>query len=299
MQNFINEKMNKIYADFNKNLDVEKQYCILKRFRFDGNNIPDYNNEIMQQYYLLKYLPAYYAEYYWIYSKIIELKFLNDDFNILSIGCGAGIDLWSIHYAAKSKKLNKKIRYTGYDVINWKYWDDCDEEVYFFHQDISKLLDFNKDKYNIIIFPKSIGEFNLSCFKNLKNCIKRTDFDSEKIIFILSMRNTRAGDDMNRVREIISIMNNKGYKILDDMNKYTVFNKKNNGHPYRINDIIPNLKYPSDILNSMINFYKDCQGYIDNNNKCCEESCKELFTRNPITTMSQVSYKIIKLERME
>lgn len=51
--------MNEIYDDFMLELDEVKYYCDLKGLRYDGNNIPDYNNPLIQKYYLLRYMPAY------------------------------------------------------------------------------------------------------------------------------------------------------------------------------------------------------------------------------------------------
>ncbi len=249
MQEFINKKMNEIYEDFNRNLKEEKQYCVLKKFRFDGNNIPDYKNEILQQYYLLKYLPAYFAEYYYIYLKVIDSNFLVNNFNILSIGCGSGIDLWSIHYAIKNLKCDKKIRYTGLDIIEWEYWDDCSEESYFIEQDVNDLIRLDENKYNIIVFPKSIGEFSLNSFNSLKEAINNTDFTSERIILIVSMRIKRVYSDLERVKNIVSIFEDLGYIVKE--RKWTKFKKKEIKKDitfnYKIKDIIPDLEYPKHI----------------------------------------------------
>lgn len=301
MQEFINKKMNEIYEDFNRNLKEEKQYCVLKKFRFDGNNIPDYKNEILQQYYLLKYLPAYFAEYYYIYLKVIDSNFLVNNFNILSIGCGSGIDLWSIHYAIKNLKCDKKIRYTGLDIIEWEYWDDCSEESYFIEQDVNDLIRLDENKYNIIVFPKSIGEFSLNSFNSLKEAINNTDFTSERIILIVSMRIKRVYSDLERVKNIVSIFEDLGYIVKE--RKWTKFKKKEIKKDitfnYKIKDIIPDLEYPKYIEKSMSEFYKKCEGYTNNGDECCTESCEEIFKRKPITTMSQVAYTIVKLERRE
>lgn len=299
MQQFINNKMNEVYKDFNENLKLEKNYCDLKRFRFDSNNLPNYNEEILQQYYLLKYLPGYFTEYYYIYSEIIGYNFIEDDFNILSIGCGAGIDLWSVHYAALDHNDKKKIRYTGMDIVDWGYWDKCNEEAWFLKSNINDLDELDEDEYNVIIFPKSIGELDDNCFDNLKQCIENTNFTREKIVFIASMRSKRAEDDLNRFGEIISIMIDKNYHNLDNYDEWTYFNKKKNGYHYRIGDIITNLEYPSNIEEFMINFYKNCEGYKENDLECCEKECKEIFTRRPIKTMSQVAYTIVRLEKRE
>ena len=297
LQEFIENKMRMISDDFYQNLNMKKCYCELKQFRFDSNNIPNYNKQIFQQYYLLKYLPGYFVEYYYIYSSIINDKFIEDDLNILSVGCGAGIDLWSAHYAFLNNAYNRRIRYTGLDIVDWGYWDDCDEEAYFLNNDINHLNKLDEEEYNIIIFPKSIGEFDSRCFDKLKECIENTNFTKEKIIFIASMRKARAQEDVSRFSEIISLMINKNYYALDNHNRWNIFRKKKNGYDYRISDIISNLKYPSNIEELVTTFYKNCEGYKDNGLKCCESECKEIFTRRPIKTMSQVAYTIIRLEK--
>lgn len=111
------------------------------------------------------------------------------------------------------------------------------------------------------------------------------------------MRKARAQEDVSRFSEIISLMINKNYYALDNHNRWNIFRKKKNGYDYRISDIISNLKYPSNIEELVTTFYKNCEGYKDNGLKCCESECKEIFTRRPIKTMSQVAYTIIRLEK--
>lgn len=297
MIQFIENKMEEIFNDFKENLNKEEYYCILKKFRFNSNNLPDYNETIIQQFYLLKYIPAYFIEYYYIYKDAINKEFLNDKLNILSIGCGCAIDLWSIHYAIKDSDKDIKLRYTGLDIIEWNYLKNSNDEAYFLNDDIGKLSILDEEEYNTIIFPKSIGEFKLVDFNNFKNCIKNTNFTSDKIMIIASMRNKRIDDDIERVKEIINEFLLKGYRLLDDEDEYTCFNNKENGYPYRLNDIISNFIYPNHIKEFMINLYKNCQGYIENGDECCECECKEILSRYPITTMSQVVYTIIRLEK--
>lgn len=297
MEEFVNSVMGEISEDFKISLEEEGNYCVLKSFRFNDDNIPDYSKKIIQQYYLLRYFPAYLAEYYEIYSDVIRTNFLGNEFNILSIGCGSAIDLYGVHYAVEDSNYDIEIKYTGLDIIEWDYWYECHEEAYFIHDDIGNLYEFNEDMYNIIIFPKSIGEFSESDFEKLKECIRNSRFINDRIVFIASLRNTRIDLDMGRAEEVINIIADKGYEILDDINTYTHFNQKDNGWNYYINEIVPNLKYPEEIKEFMIKFYKGCQGYIENNGECCERKCEEVFTRKPITTMSQVAYEIIRLEK--
>lgn len=288
--------MKEIFNDFEKKLNEEEYYCTLKKFRFDSNNVPDYSQAIIQQFYLLKYIPAYFVEYYYIYKEAIEKEFINDKFNIISIGCGCAVDLWGIHYAIENSKKNIQLRYTGLDVIEWGYWEDLYNEVYFLRGNIGEISELDEE-YNTIIFPKSIGEFSISDFNNLKVCIKNTNFTSDKIMIIASMRNKRIGYDMNRLREFTNEFKEKGYRVLDDEDTYRNFPKKTNGYDYRLNDIIDGFNYPNDIKDFMISFYKNCQGYIDNGYRCCEYECEKSLKRYPITTMSQVAYKTIRLEK--
>lgn len=289
--------MYKVFNDFKENLTFIDRYCELKKFRYDSKNVPNYKNNLMQQYYFLKYMPAYLIEYYEIYKEIIGKGFLNENYNVLSIGCGFGIDLWGLHFAMNEYENRYLIRYTGLDVIEWDYWDECDEEAYFLNENISVRDELDENNYNIIMFPKSIGEFSDKDFRKFKETILNTNFIKNKIIFVASIRNTRVDFDKGRFKEIIEVMKKKGYSALDDVDNYICCGNKNNGYPYRINDIVYNYCYPQDIKDYIITFYKDCQGYIENNNKCCMNECIEIFTRNPITTMSQVAFQVIRLEK--
>jgi hypothetical protein len=292
------EKMNLVFEDFKNNLESIDRYCELKKFRYDSTNVPDYSDNLMQQYYFLKYMPAYLVEYYEIYINIIKKDFIDDDYNVLSIGCGFGIDLWGLHFAMNQSENGHQIRYTGLDTIEWNYWDTCNEEAYFLNENINKREKLDEGNYNIIMFPKSIGEFGNEDFDKFKRAISNTDFTRNKIIFAASIRNTRIDNDLKRIEEIVNIMKvEKGYSALDNCNTYTYYLNKSNGYPYRINDLVNNYYYPEDIREYMINFYKNCQGYIENENNCCKDECETTFTRRPITTMSQVAFSIIRLEK--
>lgn len=296
MENFIEEKMDLIFNDFNKNLEKIEYYCKLKEFRFDSKSAPDYDNKIIQQYYLLKYLPAYCVEYYSIYQDVIKKKYIREDYNVLSIGCGCYLDLWGLVFALEDSPEEMGVRYTGLDVIDWGYWDDLNQDAGFIQTDISQLEELDEQAYNIIIFPKSIGEFDDVSFAKLLKAVEKTVFTSNRLIVISSLRNTRKDYDIDRLKLLINVFkNNHGYCVLDDVDVYTHYKKKDNGYDYRIGDIIPGLEYPEYIKNYLISFYSNCQGLDE---ECdSKEECKKLFTRYPITTMSQVNYQIIRLER--
>lgn len=299
MNKFMNKKMRIIFNDFIESLENEKNYCKLKGFNFRSDNLPDYNEEIIQQYYLLRFLPAYFVEYYWIYNKLLNQEFIINKYNILSIGCGCGLDLWGMEFANTLSGTNKDVRYTGLDIVEWKYWDRCNQEAYFLSEDISTISELDEEEYNIIAFPKSIGEFDASSFLNLKKSLINTNFRQDRIVILASLRSSRIDTDKERIKDIVNIFEkDHGYKSLDNVNTHTYFAKKDNGYDYRINDIVNGFEYPSYIKAYMNKFYTSCQGYKHNQDKCCELACENVFNRVPITTMSQVNYQIIKLERV-
>lgn len=117
-------------------------------------------------------------------------------------------------------------------------------------------------------------------------------------MIISSLRSTRADLDNNRTEEIARIfINNYGYKSLNKLDgSWWLWNKKSNGYFYRIQDVITGLTYPYTIENFLSNLHKECRTYIENND-CCEDRCSTILSRKPISTMSQVNYQIIYLEK--
>lgn len=292
-------KLNQIFNDFIMDLEETNRYCKLKSFNFSDDNLPNYNDEIIQKYYLLRFMMAYFTEYYEIYNQTIKMNFLDNRFNILSIGCGCGIDFWGLRFAKQQINSDINIRYTGLDIVEWSYWDSFNEEVYFINTDIRELQCLDEDGYNLIIFPKSIGELDTLTFNQLKKAISSTKFNSNKLILISSLRSARIGDDQSRTKDIAeTLVSSNGYSILDNLDTYWYFPPKSNGWDYRIKDRINGLDYPTEISNYMISFYTTCEGYINNGGKCCYFDCSKILGRFPITTMSQVKYQIIRLERI-
>ena len=75
----------------NNNQDL----CELSINFFNGDELPDYSKEHVQESYLLKYSLAYSFEFYRIYNKIIDFFKDKKYINIISLGCGSCIDYWS------------------------------------------------------------------------------------------------------------------------------------------------------------------------------------------------------------
>lgn len=300
MKNFIIDKINEIYDDFMLELDEEKYYCDLKDLRYDGNNIPDYNNPLIQKYYLLRYMPAYLTEYYLMYKKMFRLNFLDNNPNIISIGCGCGIDFWGAKFARDKNFSDIDIRYTGIDMVDWDYRDNLDiEESYFINKDINEIERLDEYNYNVIIFPKSIGEFSINTFLKLKDIIANTCFTEKKIILLSSIRNTRNDFDIDRLIEIINIFTSEhNYMSLDVKDRYWHYTTNELGYYSRLEDVCFDFVYPEDIKVYLSDLNSKCQGFIKNCNNPCDDECSSM-NRRPISTTSQIMYQIIRLEGQE
>ena len=287
---FLDEKMNMIFADFQR--DVYKQGCLckLKEFNFSGTQLPDYKDEMAQKFYLLKYLPAYLTEYYYIYNQIFNRDFLKENYSILSLGCGCGVDLWGLNYLKEKKRLKYPVNYTGVDVVKWKYSEFSKMNGNFKNIDIVDIEKLEGD-YNTIIFPKSISEFDELAFQHLKDIIGKKEFRSKRVVLVGAIRKSRVERDLERLEKITDIFIKKhGYLVADSETNIPSLNS-----PY-IYQVASDITYPVEIKDYIVNLNTKCAKYKKNGVNC-EFSCSELLRRYPVLKTSQMTFKIIYLER--
>ena len=293
MMQFIRNKMNAIYSDFSIEIAKRDTLCDLKNVTFEGQNIPNYANPTHQQFYLLKYFPAYLVEYYKIYSQIIEQKFLEIPWNVLSIGFGCGIDYYGLYFAVKGKRLNfnNSVIYSGVDIIDWNYKDTLgNKHTRFLVQDISDWHHLDS-KYNVIIFPKSIGEFSHTTFGRLEKILKESSFDNKKICLINSLREQRINFDIERFRRLSEILTKvHGYSAMDDVGQVQDFGSKG------IRSICYDFVYPDGIKDFVTALLHQCQGYAKNQETPHRKDCKCL-NRSPILKTDHIRYQVVKFQK--
>ena len=296
MIEYISDKLVEIYNDFKKSVDEENNICELKDFTFTGSVLPDYRNPLIQQFYLLKYLYGYFGEYVCIYREIIRNRFIKGKFEVLSLGCGCGLDLWGLKHACEEVFPDSNIeRYNGIDVVEWKYRDKFYRKINVSYID-RNILDIEKvvvKTYNLIVFPKSIGEFSEEEFEHLLSLLVNGTFLNERIAVVGAMRKGRRDDDLIRFCRVIDVLQkHHGYGIRDcnDINKC--------GNNNCVADVLGGFTYPEEIKEYMRNLYKHCKTYIKNK-RVCSRDCGNTLARKSISTMSQATYQIIYLERME
>lgn len=295
MKDFIEDKMNEIFEDFKLEVENLESCCELKDLRFNNGNIPDYSIPIIQQLYLLRYFPAYFVEYYDIYRDLLNKDFI-DCYKVLSIGTGCGVDYYGLYFALKEKDASAvgDICYTGIDLIDWSYRDTIENDwIYFINDDITQWESLDWEEYNIIIFPKSIGEFTDVDFQKLLKVFENTHFNEDRIFLVSSIREQNDTIDTDRMEQILNVFEmTQGYHCLDDKSTYTHYTE-NVGLARYFKDF----SYPNDILEYITKLIDNCKVYEENCYESCEQNCATLLNKCPILKTGHIKYQIKRLER--
>ena len=285
----VNDYIDDIFNDFKEYLDNQKKLCELKEEAdFYGNHIPNYDKLCVQQLYLLRYAYAYIYEYMEMYSYMFNYFYQNkvnyNGWRILSVGVGAGLDLYSLDLC--NNFIDNNINYTGIDVIDWNYRPKNIPKVSFcfYNLDLETLVNDNNEIYSkIIFFPKSIGEFTEDDLKLLPTKIK-----SDKIYLMISFAFDK---DRSKLKTLLESFENNGfvYTILSNREKIDKENKVELHNKYKID------AYPQDIKN-----------FIYRLNDCCNEvsicydiiDCDNKLSRYPTETDINFNYIIIEIQRI-
>lgn len=260
--------------------------------------MPDYSKLLVQQLYLLRYFPAYMAEYYLLYKQLLKYRFLQSPLNVFSLGAGCGVDYWGLAYAAQDVNDNylQGLRYTGLDAIEWEYEDNLKrKECRIIKKSIQEWDKLDENKYNIIMFPKSIGEFDNVTFTHVKDIFRATNFTQDRICCICSLRDTRANNDATRFNELASIIcTQHGYVCIDDSNKYTFWEK-----PAGIRTLCSSFIYPDDIKDKLNAIYTECPTY-KRNGKTCHNDCSGRHMNSfPVLNSKYMKWQILRFERSD
>ena len=284
MNYMVLNKFDNIFNDFRDEVLKANCLCKLKKLTFSGDSLPDYTDTTLQKFYLSRYLLAYYVEYAKLYEDLIEKNFIKNGYNILSIGCGCGLDLWGLKKATENTKIN--YNYTGLDCVKWDYSDFFGEK--FINNRIENIYKLDKSNYNVIMFPKSIGEFDEKTFENLKNTIRNSNFDEKNIILVSAHRKLREEKDSERLFDIMEIFEYEHNYIFKDSS--TVSTKYENKQ--YLEYINPQIKYPWEKMKFIKHLPCFCKERL-----ICSEDCEQSLSRYPVNSDSQFCYQIITLTK--
>lgn len=214
----------------------------------------------------------------------IDSHRVSEDLYILSLGCGCGLDYYGLILARNDYDKGLDMHYTGVDVIDWPY-KDCMEDFEFIQVDLGAWNQFDRDSYDVIIFPKSIGELSDRDFNNLLGTFSRSQFRKDRIFLAASIRSERKEIDSERLSEIKKVfLTQHGYSSDSDLTY-------NCDSDIGIATAFPQFKYPDHILEYVINLQEQCAAKDDN----CYLYCS--IGRWPILKLKYLLYRIIALVR--
>ena len=285
IQSFTEEFITEVFKSFKRK---EDQWCNLQNFSL---HTVSYEDELHQEYYLLKYFLAYFTEYYHALENKFFTEYKKNTLKVISIGCGAGIDYYALNMYLNIKGLDIDLDYTCIDIIDWSY-KPTDDNCNFIHSDINEIENNIFDNADLIIFPKILTELNNDTIMHIINLLKSSALKEE--VYFLNSYITDNSHDNQRVngieqfKKICNSLQENGFEIDNnvDCDTYTHFTKYQG-----LRAIYDFFIYPQDILDIFNKLEKHCnsaQGSIE-----CSQCDIGTF---PIMKTNYIAYLVIKFK---
>lgn len=123
----------------------------------------NYDNSWDQACYVMRYLYAYAYEYFMLFSDTLEMVSKSNSLQVISLGCGTMPDAWALQEAADRMEIKGPIEYTGVDMFEWpsEYVPQTNKEMkrtFIKSKAGEYLLTCNDQAFDVILFPKSLGD---------------------------------------------------------------------------------------------------------------------------------------------
>jgi hypothetical protein len=215
VQGFIRAKLDSIYEDFEM-LAREKGRLCECCTTYAGGNVLDYRIPLVQDYYLLRYFPAYLAEYQICYNSLLAANFLPPKLGVVSYGCGCGVDLWGLCFALEQVGRDPRdcVTYTGIDRVWWRHADVRGLGKARIHApwDVTALSVLD-GTCNVIAFPKSFDakEIQDSKFHRLCEIIAKARFDQDRVVLLVSLTAQPCDEDRVRLQQVSDALQLHGF----------------------------------------------------------------------------------------
>ncbi|WP_155483876.1 hypothetical protein, partial [Vibrio campbellii] len=217
MENYL-KGLERGFFDLLRGASLTYQTCPIRNMAQPcGFTSNQYSDAIFQKAYLLKYVHAYGLDYKNLYNKLKCLSpALNERgvLNILSIGCGGGIDL----DAAKVVFDNVDVVYVGVDAIFWNDRIGTNEPGVSYHNNgIDNIDDTIISSADVVIFPRSITDISEQSLNNFADRLVNLNKNSFYILWAHVHSNASANSQLNegidRINAIIKIIENEGLSV--------------------------------------------------------------------------------------
>lgn len=285
---FVAEKLRAICHDFVELAREKQNLDDCESMHYEATNAPNYRVAMVQLLYLLRYLPAYLAEYYQMYKTLLEKHFLIADPAVLSIGCGCGIDLWALAIALKDVKRDPRdLRWTGIDAVEWRHSDDVGLEAWFLTpRSIGEFDRLPEEDYNVILFPKSIGELSEDELHKLLVAMGRTRLSQGRIAVMASMTaKWREEEERSRLHRFSDeLRQNHCYKLRRER---TIFSGESDAKS--VKSVHEAFCYPPSMLRTLSSLPDSLCGVAQSEGKRCAD-CRFPERTMPITTLKYFRY---------
>ncbi|MBR0091043.1 MAG: AAA family ATPase [Lachnospiraceae bacterium] len=194
----------------------------------EESTFPDYGEEIVDHFYLIRYANVYAFEYYTMYLLALALLEEGDEYvNSYSFGCGSLLDGMSLLYANRTLNNTPRIYYRGIDLTRWPVMfpvGDAPEDP-MISLDITSMenLDVREKRCNIMFFPRMLSELTGREGEEILNAfaenIRQGKLSQNQIILCVSYRGKNTiREDWNRVKVIIAAIEDHGYSAEERAN---------------------------------------------------------------------------------
>ncbi|EPH5257783.1 hypothetical protein ACS0KS_003656 [Vibrio cholerae] len=280
-RNFLETKIKSVYDEF-----VDGVWCDLNEHSL---NTSGYSSLAFQQKYILKYYGAYFCELYGMYEKFFK-NFNGNSLNILSLGCGSGVDCEALSRVVADKRLRIDIKYVGIDVVDWSYRPDF-YWAEFKLQCISSLTKDDVSDIDLFVFPKSLTEFSKEQRNGIGELIGENN-TNENIYFLNTYvtDNAKDGSRVDGITQFLTIneaLDKSNWKCMEDPNYY--YYKTDGGWlGYNFNFF----KIPDEVKP----FVEELKDSCDNHNGSEEcKSCDIDFI--PILNSRYLAYNLLNYKR--
>ena len=295
------------YNDFCEKVVEPGSLCDYRNANFDET--VDYHDEAIQLIYILRYGYAYAFEYKHMYQNVMDELRLSGKKNIEidSIGCGSGIDLWSLIEAIEGKEKSfERIKWNGIDLVDW-YYDisktsllsapSClrNEKV---HMNAAGYYEQKETiSADIIFFPRSITDIDSSYLHSIYNSFSNKHFEKNTLYLMFAGvrrkeidgtedKTDKGARQKRRINELRSAITRNGFVPLGE---YTY--KPENKGIYSLDKKM--YLFPANVLEG------NAISIIGEQSALCKwcyyERC--VFKRNVMLTDNYVNYTIFKFER--
>lgn len=290
----INDYLDIILKDFEEYLRSDPYLCHLKDVHFDAGKVPDYSDIHVQQLYLLRYAYAYAFEYKCMYKHLPQHMYTQPNLSVMSISCGNMIDYWAL---AQAVGPGVALQYKGFDSVDWSHKftrREGDRVSLILGDAIDAIEDSDNFSSDIIVFPKSISEFDHDAIDRFCNCVRTKKILKDKVCVLISLRADHGSvqRDMCKTKKIYDAFLAAGFstRSRSDTVIHLSFQDR------KIRELDPTFLHPKNVVDLLIELNTRCAEYKENKENC-SQNCIDRLNRWPMLSCKHMQWQLFEFDR--